>query len=163
MATAHLIVGSTGAGKTTYALKLAEATGAIRFTIDEWMAGLFFPDAPEPLSHQWALERVIRCENQILSMCSQTARAELDVILDLGFFTREQRERIAMAARGLGLETRLHYLPVAAEVRWERVNRRNTEKTGTYEIEVTRGMFDFCEDLFETPTADELEGAIIVE
>ena len=65
MGTAHLICGSTGAGKTTYAMKIAEAGGSVRFTIDEWMAALFFPDAPEPLSFQWALERVIRCENQI--------------------------------------------------------------------------------------------------
>ena len=86
MATAHLICGSTGAGKTTYALKLAGVTGAIRFTIDEWMARLFLPDAPEPLTFQWALERVIRCENQILAVCGQIAPLGRDVILDLGFF-----------------------------------------------------------------------------
>lgn len=163
MATAHLVCGSTGAGKTTYAIKLAEDAGAIRFTIDEWMAGLFFPDAPQPLSYQWALERVIRCENRILSVCGQIARAELDIIFDFGFFTREQRERIREAVLGLGLRPKLHYLPVAAHLRWQRVDRRNTEKSTTYEIEVTRGMFDFCEDLFEAPTAEELEGAVIIE
>lgn len=163
MATAHLICGATGAGKTTYALKLAEDSGAIRFTIDEWMAGLFFPDAPRPLSYQWALERVIRCENQILAVCERLAPAGLDMIFDFGFFTVEQRQRIGGAAQGLGLRPQLHHLPLAAELRWQRVDRRNKEKSSTYEIEVTRGMFDFCEDLFETPTAEELEGAIIVE
>lgn len=163
MGTAHLICGSTGAGKTTYAMGIAEAGGIVRFTIDEWMAALFFPDAPQPLSFQWALERVIRCENQILSLCHQLAPTGLDVIFDFGFFTREQRRRVREAAEGLCLQVRLHYLPAPAELRWERVARRNAEQGGTFEIEVTRGMFDFCEDLFEAPTAEELEGAVVIK
>ena len=162
MGTAHLICGSTGAGKTTYAMKIAEAGGSVRFTIDEWMAALFFPDAPEPLSFQWALERVIRCENQILSLSRQLAPAGLDIIFDFGFFTQEQRRRVREEAEGMGFQTRLHYLPATAELRWERVARRNAEQGGTYQIEVTRGMFDFCEELFEAPTAEELEGAVVI-
>lgn len=162
MATAHLICGSTGAGKTTYALKLAGETGAIRFTIDEWMARLFLPDAPEPLTFQWALERVIRCENQILAVCGQIAPLGRDVILDLGFFTREQRRRVNEAAQGLGFGARLHYLPVAPEERWRRISRRNSERGETYALEVTRAMFDFCEGLFEAPAPEELAGAVIV-
>ena len=42
----HLIWGSTGAAKTTYALQLAPELGAIRFSIDEWMAALFWMDSP---------------------------------------------------------------------------------------------------------------------
>jgi hypothetical protein len=45
----HLICGSTGAAKTTYALQLAAELGAIRFLIDEWMAALFWMDSPHPL------------------------------------------------------------------------------------------------------------------
>ena len=37
----YLICGSTGAGKTTYAIRLSETVGAVRFSIDEWMAALF--------------------------------------------------------------------------------------------------------------------------
>ena len=62
MATAHPVCGPTGAGKTTCALRPAGETGALRFSSDEWMRRLYFPDAPEPLSHQRALERVERCE-----------------------------------------------------------------------------------------------------
>jgi len=42
----HFICGSTGAGKTTYALKLSDEIGAVRFSIDEWMAALFWMDTP---------------------------------------------------------------------------------------------------------------------
>ena len=37
-----LIVGCTGAGKTTYARRLADEIGGIRFSIDEWMMALFW-------------------------------------------------------------------------------------------------------------------------
>ena len=162
MATAHLICGSTGAGKTTYAIHLAEGTSTIRFTIDEWMAGLFFPDMPEPLTHAWALERVVRCERRILSLCGQIAATSADIILDFGFFSREQRDRVRQAVGGLGMDVLLHYLHVPADIRWRRVCRRNAHKGETYELEVTRGMFDFCENLFEEPDSRELEGAVVV-
>ena len=56
----HLICGSTGAGKTTYALRLSEQLGAVRFSIDEWMATLFWMDTPQPLDPAWSVERARR-------------------------------------------------------------------------------------------------------
>jgi predicted kinase len=47
MAQLHLIVGPVGSGKSTYALRLADAHVAARFNLDEWMARLFRPDRPE--------------------------------------------------------------------------------------------------------------------
>lgn len=41
--TIHLICGSTGAGKTTYSARLSEQTGAVSFSIDDWMVTLFGP------------------------------------------------------------------------------------------------------------------------
>jgi predicted kinase len=46
----HLICGSTGAGKTNYALRLSDHLEGIRFSIDEWMATLFWMDTPQPLN-----------------------------------------------------------------------------------------------------------------
>jgi antitoxin VapB len=61
----HLICGSTGAGKTTYALQLSDRVGAVRFSIDEWMAALFWMDTPQSLDPAWSMERVERCLTQI--------------------------------------------------------------------------------------------------
>ena len=60
-----LISGSTGAGKTTYAKKLAKEHSAQVFSVDEWMKTLFWMDAPKGGDLKWALERVRRCEDQI--------------------------------------------------------------------------------------------------
>ena len=57
----YLICGSTGAGKSTYAIQLSDKAGAVRFSIDEWMAALFWMDTPKPLDPSWAMERVNRC------------------------------------------------------------------------------------------------------
>ncbi|MFN9580481.1 MAG: AAA family ATPase, partial [Novosphingobium sp.] len=61
-----LIVGSTGAGKTTYARRLAEELGGVRFSIDEWMMTLFWADSPQPIEFQWTIERVRRCEALVM-------------------------------------------------------------------------------------------------
>jgi predicted kinase len=61
----HMICGSTGAGKTTYAKALANEVGGICFSIDEWMVRLFGEDAPKNLTPAWFVPRVSRCEAQM--------------------------------------------------------------------------------------------------
>ncbi len=58
----HLVCGSTGAGKTTYSVALAEREGGVHFAIDEWMATLFGPEAPATPDFGWIVARVGRCE-----------------------------------------------------------------------------------------------------
>lgn len=162
MFTAHLICGATGAGKSTYAHALAEREGAVRFSVDEWMATLFWRDAPQPLTYEWALERTRRCEAQILAVVAAMGARGVDAVLDLGFFSRDQRMRVAAAVAEGGGAARLHYLPVPEAVRWARVARRNDEQGDTYSFTVTRGIFDFAEGLFEPPGEDELAGAVVL-
>ena len=50
----HMVCGSTGAGKTTYSMKLENALPAVRFSIDEWMMELFWPDASPETTFDWA-------------------------------------------------------------------------------------------------------------
>ncbi len=161
-AIAHLIVGPTGAGKTTYARELAARDGGIRFSIDEWMARCFWPDAPAEPDYAWALARVMRCEAQIMEVCAQLGQTGLSIVLDMGFFAREQRGRISTALREAGLATRLHLLDVSPAVRWARVAHRNKAQGETYALHVDRQTFDFAEGLFEPLTPAESRDAIIV-
>ena len=75
MAEVILVVGCTGAGKTTYARQLADEIGGIRFSIDEWMMPLFGPDQPQPIRFDWMMERVNRCEAMIFAMVLAGCRA----------------------------------------------------------------------------------------
>jgi predicted kinase len=152
----HMICGSTGAGKSTYAKALAEKIGGIHFAIDEWMVALFWKDSPDPIEFDWAVERVNRCEVQIAAMATRCVARGVPAILDLGFTKAAHRHKFADIARGAGTVVALHYLDVPADVRWTRVQQRNAQKGETYSLEVNRDMFDFVESMWEPPSEDEL-------
>ena len=51
-----LVAGSTGAGKTTYARKLAYARKALVYSIDNWVQTLYGADMPKNPSPEWFFE-----------------------------------------------------------------------------------------------------------
>lgn len=157
MAQVILVVGCTGAGKTTYARKLADELGALRFSIDEWMVPLFGPDQPNPIRFDWMMERVNRCEAMIFDMVRQASARGLVSVLDLGFTTFEHRAKFRMLCAESGLTVVVHFLDVPANIRWERVQSRNAERGETFAMQVDRAMFDFMETLWEPPTVVEWE------
>jgi len=57
-------------------LRLADSDrlAAVRFSIDEWMAALFWKDSPQPLDPAWSMERFGRCLTQI---CGSVGDASL--------------------------------------------------------------------------------------
>ena len=150
-----LIVGSTGAGKTTYARRLADELGGVRFSIDEWMTALFWQDSPQPIEFEWTIERVRRCEAQIMATARQLVSRGVPCILDLGFTTREHRDRFRAFAAEAGLTAAVHFIDIPADERWLRVDRRNTERGETYAMQVDRQMFDFMEAMWEPPLETE--------
>lgn len=152
-----LIVGCTGAGKTTYARKLADEIGGVRFSIDEWMTALFWADSPQPLQFDWTMERIARCEGQIFATVRQLAARGLPALLDLGFTRREHRDRFLSWAAEAGLTAAMHFIDVPADERWHRVGRRNKEQGETYAMQIDRQMFDFMEAIWEPPGQAEWE------
>ncbi len=152
----HLVAGSTGAGKTTFSMKLADEQGALRLSIDEWMTALFGPDQPAQIEFAWMMERVNRCEAVMWTVAADAARRGLSSIIDCGLTRADHRRKWADLAREAGLPVVLHHLDVPVEERWGRVEQRNTEQGETYRLTVTREMFDFVETLWDPPTAEEM-------
>ncbi len=159
-ASIHFICGSTGAGKTTYAIRLCDDLGAVRFSIDEWMTALFWMDAPQPTDPAWAIERVERCRDHIWRTALEVAGRGAPCVLEIGLVSAAIRARYAVLAREAGLPAQLHYLDVPADERWRRVHARNSrEDAAQLSFPVTREMFDFVEIMWEPPTLDELAAA----
>ena len=152
----YLITGGTGAGKTTYALKLAVETSGIRFSIDDWMTTLFWMDSPDPIRHDWAMERIGRVEAQMWETAQQVMTQSLPVILDLGFTKAVHRQKYYDLTKQVGVDTALHWVDISPEERWRRVQTRNAEKGETFAMDVPREMFDFMENEWEAPSDAEL-------
>jgi predicted kinase len=161
-ATVHMICGPCGAGKTTYARAFAASHRAVVFVLDEWMATLFMMDAPAPIALNWALPRVDRCEAQIWKVAQEVLRCGVDVVVELGFYRRDQRDRFRALAAAAGVEVVVHSVGAPPEVRRERVRARN-RGGANLTVEVDDAMFDWAEGYYELLADDELRGAVRVE
>lgn len=157
MARLILVCGPTGVGKTTYALSLSKEVGAIRFSIDPWMQTLFAKDMTS-MDYAWMLERVYRCYEQIWQVSEQILALNGNVVLDLGFTTKAQRDIFSKKAEKIAITSEIHYLDAPKDIRRQRVEKRNTEKDpAVYAFEVTDMMFNFMEPKFEIPDQEELK------
>ena len=152
----HLICGSTGAGKTTYSRELASDLGGVQFSIDEWMVSLFGEDAPESINPAWIFPRVLRCEKQMWAVALQLGKLGIPSILDFGFQRLEHRQKYADLAKKARFTAKLHVLNVDASERWKRVEARNKNQGETFHMEITRGMFDYIETIWEPPGNEEV-------
>lgn len=162
MARLILVSGATGAGKTTYTNTIALELAAVKFSIDPWMQNLFAKDIVT-LDYDWMIERVNRCYLQIWEVSQQLLALNNDVILDLGFTTKEQRQLFVSKALSLNIHAEVHYLDTPKALRKVRVAQRNKEKDpAVYAFEVTDMMFDFMEPRFEIPDAEELKYGQII-
>lgn len=157
----HVIFGPCGAGKTTYAHALARREGAVPFVLDDWGARLFGPDVDGPIDFRWMLERLGRCEAQILLTAADVLAVGTPVVLDIGAMRRANRERIRQTAQAKGLSVQWHFVDAPQEVRRARIVGRNTAKGETFVREVSPEMFDLIEQLYEAPEPAELEGAVL--
>jgi predicted kinase len=151
-----LVTGSTGAGKTSYAIDVAKRLGGVRFSIDDWMTTLFWMDSPDPIEFEWTMARIGRCEAQMLEQVAALSALGIPSILDLGFTRTDHRARFAAAVGGMGAEISLHWVDVPTEERWRRVEQRNTEKGETFAMTVDRAMFDFMEGQWQPPSDEEM-------
>jgi len=159
---AHLVVGPTAAGKSTYARVLAADTNGVRFAIDEWMHTLFSADMPERMDMAWAMTRVGRCQAQVWSVAQQILATGTDVVLELGLLRKTDRDTCRAQIETAGYAARLHLVDADLAVRRQRVLQRNSEKGETYSFDVTPEMFEAMEGYFERPSEEELARANLV-
>jgi predicted kinase len=152
-ASLHFVIGPTGAGKTTYALRLCREIGAIRFSVDEWMSSLLWMDSPDRIEADWVRERVRRCSEKIWETAVGVAALGVPCVLEADFASRASRFNYTRLANEAGLSVQLHLLDVPVEERWERVRKRNAESNEVRQLkfEITREMFDFTERLWSLP------------
>ena len=132
---------------------LAAETGALRLTPDEWQTRLFADDMHHP-DHD---RRHGEVEAIMWELAVALLSRGLDVILDFGFWAREERMQFAQGAAEIGAECRIHYVDVPLLELERRVVERNVRAgTGYFIIPVDK-LRQWAQQ-FEPPDADELAG-----
>jgi predicted kinase len=144
-----LLCGLPGSGKTTFARQLESETGAARICPDEWMADLGVDLYDEPFRE--------RLERRLWEMAQDLLAHGRSVILEYGFWLREERDEKRLEARELGVAAELHYFGLSLETLWSRLQRRNAALRHG-EARITREQLEEWATLFQAPDPRELEG-----
>ncbi len=151
MATLHLMVGLPCSGKTTLAQKLEREQSALRLTTDEWHIRLFGQDAEEP-EHD---ARHTLIEMMLWKIASRALELGTNVILDFGFWAREEREDYRARAKQLGASSEIHYLEVPEDELLRRLEERNSRPSQESFIISEVAMKPWIA-FFQKPALDEL-------
>jgi predicted kinase len=152
VATLHLMIGLPCSGKTTLAQKLESERSALRLTPDEWHVRLFGQDAKEP-EHD-ARHHLI--ETMLWNIASRALVLGTNVILDFGFWAREEREDYRLRAKQLGASSEIHYLDVSEDELMRRLAIRNSQPSQDA-FHISEEMMKPWIAFFQKPTPDELE------
>ena len=152
MATLHLMVGLPCSGKTTLARRLEVERAALRLTPDEWQVTLFGQDASAP-EHD---TRHSLIEGMLWDIAARALELGTNVILDYGFWAREEREDFRARARQLGASSEIHFLDAAPDELLRRLAARNAQPAqGAFTIPL-ESMLPWIA-FFQRPGPDELE------
>ena len=147
MARVYILQGFLGAGKTTFARKLAAETGAEVLCPDAYCLSYF---SQEEYEKDWE-----KCFSLAVSLLWKQAEAAVqsgkDVILDMGFWDRKSRDEARRKIAEMGAEAILYYLYAPDEI----LKKRISERKGAV-AENNRRHFDDLRRKFEEPQVDEV-------
>jgi predicted kinase len=146
----YIICGFIGAGKTTFAKKLEKKTGAVRITKDEWSISLIGNDPTIDGYDEWDA-KIIELSRDV---AFHLVEKGIDVIIDEGFWEKEQRAKMKKRIEALGAKEVLYYLDTPIGTIRERVVRRNVSLTNE-SFKISAEMLDKYLRYWQAPSEDE--------
>ncbi|QBR91549.1 AAA family ATPase [Nocardioides euryhalodurans] len=148
--TLFLTVGLPGTGKTTAARRLEVERKALRLTKDEWVKALYGWQNPS------SAQDVI--EGRLIQVGLRALELGIDVVIDFGLWSRDERSALRQAAADLGATVELHYFELTPTEQRERLDRRLSEASHTT-WHMSEEELDAWAAHFDVPTAGELDGS----
>ena len=151
MATLFITCGVPGSGKTTIAKRLEAEQRAVRLTGDEWLHELYPNESDDALNAQLPL-----VERLQWALALRTLALDVNVVLDWGLWTREERDRYRTEAQEHNARVVLCVLDLPPRDELvRRLNKRNAAlPAGTFRID--EALLDYAPMWFERPTPAEL-------
>ena len=145
-----LTVGLPGTGKTQAARRIEVERGALRLTKDEWMKALYGTDNPASASD------VI--EGRLIQLGMRALELDLNVIIDFGLWSRDERSALRQAAADIGAAVVMCYFELPLAEQRKRLDQRLAEAPHeTWPISEEE-LAAFASK-FDIPTAAELDGS----
>jgi predicted kinase len=157
VATLFITCGVTGAGKTTVAKRLEVEHKALRLTADEWLHELYRDDDLARLNENGDLRAPHRPQVERIqwALALRALGLGMNVVLDWGLWTREERDRYRIEAQGRGIRVVLCVLDASREELLRRLAARNSDlPAGTFRIDETQ--LERALGWFERPGASEM-------
>lgn len=154
MSKVYLICGKICCGKTTYAQKLCADNNAILLSVDEITLALFGQYCGD--KHDDYVERT---EKYLLNKSMEFINKDINVVLDWGFWTKEERKAVKEFYSSRGIECELHYIEISDKTWKYRLNKRNiavlAEVTSAYYVDENLAeKFGF---MFEEPCEADID------
>ena len=143
MPTLYLVCGLPGAGKTTRALAIAQATGAIRLCPDEWLVAMGISLVDYPIR--------FRLQDHMLAHGEILLQAGVSVVVEFGSWSRQERDAIRQIAGQTGAATELHFVDAPLP----ELARRVRERGGPDATSLVEDVLLKFPEKFERPTEDE--------
>jgi predicted kinase len=149
VATLFLMVGLPAAGKTARAKELAAEHRALRLSPDAWMIPLFGD------SDAGGKRAVL--EGRLIWLALAALRLGTSVILDFGFWTRDERSALRWLAASARASCQVVYLPVDRATQRARIVHRQAD-TPHQTFVISQAEADTWRARFEAPDDAELAG-----
>lgn len=152
MSTLYLICGMFGSGKTTLTKKLEVEKSAFRLCPDEWIK--------EIIQNEDDISELDRLRDPVEKLQWDLAKSLLgegiNVALENGFWSQEERSEYRKTAKALGAQVVLHYLDLPKRIILARVASRNRKlPDGSFHVSV-EDVEGFMV-LFEPPLMQEMK------
>ena len=154
MAKVILICGKICSGKSTYAEQLRVQNNAVVLSTDEITLALFGQHCGD--KHDDYVERT---QNYLFYKSLELVEVEINVILDWGFWMKEERDYAREFYNSRNIECEFHYINISDETWKARLEKRNNailaEETCAYYVD--DNLAKKFASIFEVPNEDEID------
>ena len=155
MAKLLCICGKIGCGKTYYANRLKEQEHAVILSTDEVTYDLTNNQQGDGYD-----EFAIRVNLYLRKKAVEIVNAGCTVILDWGFWTKENRKEIKRYGENNGVLVEMHYIDIDDKTWYENIEKRNNEVisgNGGSSFYVNEGLLNKVSSLFEIPEKEKID------
>ena len=154
MSKVYMMCGKICSGKSTHAADLRKQHSAAVLSVDEITLALFGQDAGDMLDTY-----VARAEEYLYKKSLELIETGINVVLDWGFWTAEERAYAREFYGSRGIEYEFHFIDISDEEWYRRLDKRNADvlagRSDAYYVD--DGLAAKFQSIFERPERDEID------